>query len=88
MESDARAKFLPRLAERGLSVKSFEDQTLTVSYDPSRDSEAQKGHTVDKEALAKYVREVILQLPGFEGMFPRLQRVAVEVSPPRDNRRQ
>lgn len=78
METEIRTEFLARLAERGLSVKSYDDQTLTVQYDPEKDSDVTQGQAVERDALARYVREVILQLPGFEEMFPRLERIDVE----------
>lgn len=79
MESDVRTKVLARLAERGLSIRSFDDQTLVVHYDAEKDPEAAQGHAVDAEELTRFAHEVIMQ-PGVEGMFPRVQRLEVEVS--------
>jgi hypothetical protein len=53
---------------------------LTLRYDPEKDSAAQQGHAVDAEALSRYAREALLDLPGGDSLFPRLQDVAVEVS--------
>jgi hypothetical protein len=80
MESEVQTKLLARLAEKGLALKSFDHQVLTLRYDPEKDSAAQQGHAVDAEALSRYAREALLDLPGGDSLFPRLQDVAVEVS--------
>jgi hypothetical protein len=81
MESDVRTELLARLAERGLALKSSDHQVLTLRYDPEKDSAAQQGQAVDAEALSRYARNAILDLPRGDTLFPRLQDIAVEASP-------
>lgn len=42
MESEVQTKLLARLAERGLALKSFDHQVLTLRYDPEKDSAAHR----------------------------------------------
>lgn len=80
METDARTNFVARLAERGLSLKSFNGETLTLHYDAEKDTEVEQGHAVDLESVTRHGRDALAQLPGSEAMFPHLQRIEVEVS--------
>ena len=68
MESDVRTKILARLAERGLSIRSFDDQTLVVHYDAEKDPEAEQGQAVDAEELTRFARAAIMQ-PGSRVCF-------------------
>ena len=80
MEADARTNFMARLAERGLSLDSFDGHTILLHYDAEADAEVNRGHKVNAELLSRYVRDVMTQLPGAESMFPGLQTIEVEVS--------
>jgi hypothetical protein len=77
VEADISTRLLARLAERGLTPKSFDQQVLTLHYDPEKDAHAQQGEAVNPETLARYARDVILGLPGADSLFPRLQDVVV-----------
>ncbi|HEX4013348.1 MAG TPA: hypothetical protein VHX17_05575 [Candidatus Cybelea sp.] len=79
MEADVRTKLVAVLAERGLTLTSFDGKTLFVQYDPPGDSEVQKGHGVDAGSLSRYVQDVIAVHPGSETMFPGLVDVEVEL---------
>jgi|GEM_PF-2666765 len=79
METDVRTQFLARLAERGLTPKSYDEQILTLHYDPEHDTEALAGHAVESESLSRFAYEVLRGLPGGDTLFPRLQEVRVEV---------
>ena len=80
METEVRIKFLARLAERGLSLKSYDGATLIVHYDPEADADVNKGLEVQAETLSRYVQETIAGMPGSEMMFPGLRAVEVEPS--------
>jgi hypothetical protein len=80
MEADVRTKLTALLAERGLTLSSFDGKMLVVHYDAAGDSEVQQGHAVDAASLSRYVQDVIAQQPGSETMFPGLVDVKVELS--------
>jgi hypothetical protein len=80
MESDIRTMVFARLMERGLKPKSYDEQILTLRYDPEHDSEVLAGHTVEVESLSRFANEVLHGVPGGDTLFPRLQEVRVEVS--------
>ena len=80
METDVRTKLTALLAERGLTISSFDGKTLVVHYDAEGDSEVERGHAVDAASLSRYVQDVIAQYPGSETMFPGLVDVDVELS--------
>lgn len=80
METEIRTKFLALLAERGLSLETYDGAILTVHYDPEADADVAKGAPVQAETLSRYVQEAIARLPGSEMMFPGLRAVEVEAS--------
>ena len=80
MQTEVRTRFMARLAERGLSLKTFDGETLVVHYDPESDADVNKGLDVDAQALSRYVQETIAHSPGSETMFPGLRAVEVEPS--------
>lgn len=77
MEAEVQTRLTALLAERGLSVRGFDGQTLTVDHDPARDSEAKPGTKVDTVSLSRYVQDIIAQHPGSETLFPALLTVEV-----------
>jgi hypothetical protein len=82
METDVRSKFMPRLAERGLSLKSFDDGVLTLSYNPAADTGIERREAAGRDDLARYARDVLASLPGSEGLFPHVGEVAIDFDTP------
>jgi hypothetical protein len=80
MEADARTRFISRLSNRGVSLKAFDGQTLTVHYDAKADTERQEGHFVTVETLSRYVKDVLEEVPNAAVMFPGLMDIVVEFS--------
>jgi hypothetical protein len=80
MNTNPRTELVTRLANRGLTLKSFDGHVLTVHYDAEADTEVNLGHIVDVQAVSRYLRYVITDVPGSDQMFPGLQDVEVEYS--------
>jgi hypothetical protein len=78
METDARTRFISRMSQRGVSLKSFDGRTLTVHYDAESDTELLKGHLVNVETLSRCVKDMLEDLPGAAAMFPGLNDIVVE----------
>jgi hypothetical protein len=78
MEADARTRFISRMSQRGVSLKSFDGRTLTVHYDAEADTELLKDRVVNVETLSLYVKDALEALPGAAAMFPGLDDIVVE----------
>ncbi|MBV8532033.1 MAG: hypothetical protein JO104_12015 [Candidatus Eremiobacteraeota bacterium] len=78
METEIRTKLSARLAERGLSLKSFDRGVLTLSYNPAADTATAEAEPITAEGLSEYAGAVVMAVPGIESMFPRLERIAVD----------
>lgn len=75
---DNRSVFIARLAERGVTLRSFDGLKLLVHYDAASDTEVKQGRWVEVEVLPRYVQAVMAELPGSELMFPGLRSIEVE----------
>lgn len=80
MELNGRTSFVTALAQRGLTLSSFDGHTLELGYNAAADHQIEEGKTVSGEELAQYAQRLLATLPDAERMFPGLERIQVYVT--------
>jgi hypothetical protein len=80
MQSDERATFTARLAERGLSVNAFDGRILSLTYNAAADHSIEEGHAPDTNELAQYAESILRGLPDATQTFAGLEKVVVDGS--------
>lgn len=77
MEADGRTTYVTRLAERGLSIHSFDGHVLKLTYNPAADHQIEQGKA-DQDELGQYARRVLADLPDALQMFPGMEQIEVD----------
>lgn len=77
MERNDRTSYAARLAERGLTIKSFDGRTLKLTYKPAADPRFQEGKPVSGDELTTYAKSVLAPLQEKNGPYARLELIEV-----------
>lgn len=76
MEPDGRTSFVTALAERGLSLGSFDGHTLKLVYNAAADHQIEQGK-VSGDDLTQYAQRILATTPDANRMFPGLERIEI-----------
>jgi hypothetical protein len=78
MEPNGRTSFVTALAERGLTLNSFDGHTLKLNYNAAADHQIEQGKAISGDELTFYAQRLLEGEPEATRMFPRLERIEVD----------
>lgn len=78
MEPNGRTSFVTALAERGLTLSSFDGHILKLSYNAAADHQIEQGKAVSGDELILFAQRLLVGEPEATRLVPGLERIEVD----------